>query len=76
MTWCYIGARDCGCIVAAIVDDPDTRKAVARAVSDWILEGLAVTRADSEFVRANFNGDECPHRVAQLRLEQASQESG
>lgn len=69
--WYYIAARPCGCIVGAVVDDPELRKEVARAVKDWIEADFVVTRADSAYVQGNLATDRCPHRAAQLALSPA-----
>lgn len=40
----YVGASRCGCIVAALVDDPKYRKETAKDVAAMIRDGCTVTR--------------------------------
>lgn len=60
----YVARRWCGCIVAAVVDDPDNDKAirrvVAREVADWIAGGYTVERVPHDVVRREFNSS-CKH---------------
>ena len=47
----YIGKRLCGCLVMAIVNNPEDKKDVAREVAKAIREGLSVYLVSSELVR-------------------------
>jgi hypothetical protein len=38
----YAGLKDCGCLVAVVVDEPSFKTEVAEAVSEWIREGLTI----------------------------------
>jgi hypothetical protein len=38
----YAGLKDCGCLVAVVVDEPSFKGEVAEAVSEWIREGLTI----------------------------------
>ena len=50
----YVGRKTCGCIVAAIIDDPDHRKEVAKEIAAWIKDGLTVERVTNDYVREHF----------------------
>ena len=56
----YIGRRPCGCIVFAIMDNPEHRKDVARELGKAIREGLTVERVAAEVVRQSTFG--CCHK--------------
>ena len=57
---CYIGRKDCGCIVLAIVDNPEHKKDTAREVGKAIKDGLKIERVTDQFVRDNMK--RCPHK--------------
>jgi hypothetical protein len=38
----YAGLKDCGCLVAVVVDEPSFKREVGEAVSEWIREGLTI----------------------------------
>ena len=40
----YIGRAECGCIVACCVDNPFHKKDTAKALSDFIKDGLTIER--------------------------------
>lgn len=63
---CYVGRKECGCFVAAIVDAPEHRKDTAREVAKWIRQGLAIERMSVEDVRQKLM--RCPHTDAQGTL--------
>ena len=48
-TW--IGLRECGCLVMAVVDTPERRRDVAKEVARAIREGLNVQKVSSQSVR-------------------------
>lgn len=58
-THAYIGIDQCGCTIAAVVDMPEHRRDTAKAVYQWLLEGLAMTRVTLDDVRMLFQT--CPH---------------
>ena len=51
MSESYIAQKECGCLVMAVVNNPDHRREVAREVSRAIREGLQVSIVPSEQVR-------------------------
>lgn len=60
----------CGCIRAAIVDNPFTPERTARWVQDFIASGLVIERVDSRLVKVQFGHcDRCkPPQDVQLEL--------
>lgn len=52
----YVGYAPCGCMKAAIIDDPARPREVAREVASWIRSGLTVERVKHQIVRDNFVG--------------------
>lgn len=62
----YIGRKPCGCLVAAVIDDPDHASDVSKAVSSWIKRGLTIERVTHDVVRTEFTS-RCPHEVKQTR---------
>jgi hypothetical protein len=56
---CYIGRKSCGCVVAAVVDNPDRKKDVARSVAGFIKEGLTIEHVTCDYFRKNFKECEC-----------------
>jgi hypothetical protein len=64
----YVGRKRCGCVVAALRDDPlMDRKQVAAIIGKWIEADLRVERMNGDEVRAEFMGEEeCPHAIKQL----------
>ena len=56
----YIGRAECGCIRAAVVNDPRDANYVSKFVAGLVLEGLSVDLVNSQWVRDNFG--RCPHR--------------
>lgn len=61
----YIARRECGCIMAAVVDNPARRNETAEFVAELIQDGLAVERVTVEVVRAGF---QCPEHARQCKL--------
>ena len=57
----YIGRKPCGCVVAAVYDDPSDKKAIAKEIARWVVSGLTVEHVTHQYVRENFT--ECPHKV-------------
>ena len=57
-THAYVGTAECGCIVAAVVDMPESRFDTARSVYEFIAEGLAVSRIPLD----GFTFSTCEHQ--------------
>lgn len=56
----YIGrCKGCGRIVAAVLDNPDHAKSVAKDVASFIRDGLIVERVESQVVRDLFQSCAC-----------------
>lgn len=55
---CYVGRDTCGCIVSAMVDDPDQRQLMAKEIKKFlnqcIKDGLTVDRSTVGLVRKTF----------------------
>jgi hypothetical protein len=60
MNFSYIGKKECGCIVAAFVDNPEHKKDIAREIAKWIKDGLTIERVTDDYVRENFK--RCTHK--------------
>jgi hypothetical protein len=58
-THAYAARAECGCVEAITVDTSDAR--TAKAVGEFIRDGLAVERVTIEYARENF-GHRC-HKV-------------
>jgi hypothetical protein len=65
----YIGRCECGEMVAAIVDNPERSREVAKQVSDWIRDGLTIERVTHDVVRSSFSHCRCAEK------EQAAKEA-
>jgi hypothetical protein len=39
---CYVGIKECGCMVAVVFDDPRFRKDTAKTVAEFIKSGYRV----------------------------------
>ena len=50
----YIAKKPCGCIVLAVVDNPDHRRDVAKEVAKAIREGYIIERVTADYVRENW----------------------
>lgn len=48
----YVGIKSCGCLGAAIVDNPNRKRDVAREVAKCIRAGLALEKLPIETVRS------------------------
>jgi NADPH:quinone reductase-like Zn-dependent oxidoreductase len=59
MNLVYVGIKNCGCMVAAMVDNPEHKKDTAKEIAKWIREGLTIERVTAEYVRENFK--KCNH---------------
>lgn len=62
----YIARKLCGCMVAAVVDEPTHRRDMANEIRSWILDGLVIERVTSQYVRENWAT--CPHEARQMAL--------
>lgn len=57
----YVARRKpCGCMIAAIADDPNQTGAIARRTGEWILAGYTVEHVSDDVVRKEY-GVKCPH---------------
>lgn len=63
-THSYVGFLQCGCPVAAVVDEGT--KDTARSVKEFIEEGLTIRRETVEWARKNLR--RCKHRAEQRSL--------
>lgn len=66
--YAYVGAKPCGCKVAATVDDPKWAKETAKSVASMIKHGLSVERV---FVPAGetLGVRKCVHKVEEQQSE-------
>jgi len=62
----YIARKSCGCIAAAVVDDPADKEFVARKIAEWVRQGFAVERVYSPYVNEHWGT--CPHEPHQKTL--------
>lgn len=51
----YVAFKDCGCAVAATVDEPQYAKETAKCVAKWIRGGLRVEQKTVGWVRENLH---------------------
>ncbi len=47
----YIGRKTCGCVVFAMVDDPEHKKETAKEIAKCIRQGLTIERMTVKEVR-------------------------
>lgn len=59
MDYCYIGAKKCGCVVAATVDNEANAAFVADDVAEFIRSGYTVSRVPIDEARTRLTG--CKH---------------
>ena len=65
--YAYIGIKKCGCVVAAVVDNPDHVKDVAKEVASCIREGLTIEHMPLEEARERLGSSircECDEKPA------------
>jgi len=55
----YVGRKQCGCLVFAVVDVPGREKETAKDVAEAIRDGLTIERVTTEYVRVNFTSCKC-----------------
>ena len=71
-TFTYIGISACGCVRAAVVDNPDHRADVRKHVTAFMRQGDTIERVKSDQIRFLFcaskhtgrKHDICPHPQA------------
>lgn len=69
-TPCYVGKRPCGCVVAAVVDDGDDPKDVAKFIADLVKRGMTVDRSTVDEARKLLTeGLKCEHQPAKSASE-------
>jgi len=56
---CYVGIKQCGCMVAWVFDDPKYPKDVAKSVANFIKSGYSVERANTDEVRHKLGKCKC-----------------
>jgi hypothetical protein len=58
----YVARKPCGCLIAAIADEPEPekKKKIARVTGEWIQAGYTVEHVTDEVVRAEFRS--CIHK--------------
>jgi len=59
-TMAYIAVLPCGCVVEAIVDNPQYTRDIARAVKKASLDGCSIERMTVEEARGRWTGRNCP----------------
>lgn len=57
---CYVGRLPCGCLVAWVHDNGQHPKEVAESVSEFIRNGYAVERVNTDDVRSQLGP--CKHK--------------
>ena len=57
---CYVGRLTCGCLVAWVYDNGKHPKEVAESVAEFIRNGYAVERANTDDVRSQLGP--CKHK--------------
>ena len=66
----YIGRKPCGCCIAAAADLGD--EGTARAVAEWIKDGLTITHVDWSYYTDSILREStfmnCTHVIAQPAL--------
>ena len=50
----YVGKKECGCVIAAVVDDGTDSEAVSRNVAEFVKDGLIVERQTVGYVREHW----------------------
>ena len=60
---CYIGIKECGCVVAACVDNPEHKKDTAKNISDWIKDGWTTERIPVEDTRNRLSSCKCNEKI-------------
>ena len=63
--YAYLGVASCGCALGGVVDSPNGRVGVGRAVSKFLREGLVIERATVGEAGARLcvasHRESCPH---------------
>ena len=68
-TMCYIGVKECGCVVAACVDNPKHKKDIAKNVGDWVKDGLTIERISVEDTRNRLSYCKCNEEIKANELD-------
>ena len=55
----YIGRKDCGCVVAACIDDKEHPKYTAEDLKEFAIAGYAIERVTCEQARQMLTGCKC-----------------
>ena len=63
----YVGRKNCGCPVAAIVIDGTELKRSAKEIAAWVRSGMTVEQRSVEWVRKNLH--RCRHAQESLPAE-------
>jgi hypothetical protein len=67
----YIARERCGCVVGAVVDDPNHPEQVKESLREFINDSLVIERVTVGYVREHFL-DKCPvHNGTQPKLFEA-----
>ena len=66
-THAYIGRKECGCVVAAVVDDPKYKKDTAQSVAEFLEGGLTIERVTLDETRELLKV--CKHRQDEQQQE-------
>jgi len=67
----YCGFAPCGCIHAAVVDEPTRPRDVAKHVADFIRQGMRIERLTTQAVREHTRWGHCDKcRPARERAKQ------
>jgi hypothetical protein len=56
---CYIGVKRCGCVVAAVVDDPDDAAEVGADLNRLVRDGYTIERVSLPEARARLKRCRC-----------------
>jgi hypothetical protein len=55
----YIGRKDCGCVVAACIDDKEHPEYTAEDLKEFAIAGYAIERVTCEQARQMLTGCKC-----------------
>jgi len=63
---CYIGIKECGCVVAVVIDRAEYKKDTAKSVADFIKRGYRVEAAVLEEVRHKLGSCKCKPSISPI----------